>query len=493
MAAWRHGGMAAWRHGGMAARPRGRGGASRPNAYDFMRHVLPIVDEDIEPAGVPRKGESKATWSLVASAVAHLVILGGVGFVAYRSLGEKERLPAEVPASAGSLSGDIPIDLPMMTAGDTTADSQPVPEGEVPSTFGGAAVARIDNGAAGSGGDVTGARATNLAALDDGMKRDVDLVSRLDRDQVQRLKTARFRTTHEDRRSTTHPMELTFLASGKGDRPERRPDSPSDPSRGSLLAASPSVVGGHPGATAAADPSDADIPGDNAGARQEGQLLGSPGVGVRDGSPGRDHRRGARITYARPSVTEGAPTIPGIWNGRPNDTVDSDQEVANTVKSLVQASTAGGRAGDGRGGSASPAADPGAGGGSAARGSIARPLGTGDGELVDWNTSDPMLLPYFRRIHAKVDPLWAHAFPKSAMLELKQGTVILEFTIAADGTAKVAWPPVRPSGIDEFDRNCADAVRRASPFDPLPQALLDAGRTSLKIRAPFIAKNPIVK
>jgi outer membrane biosynthesis protein TonB len=52
---------------------------------------------------------------------------------------------------------------------------------------------------------------------------------------------------------------------------------------------------------------------------------------------------------------------------------------------------------------------------------------------------------------------------------------------------------VRPSGIDEFDRNCADAIRRASPFGPIPAALRDLGRTSLRIRAPFVAKNPIVK
>jgi TonB family protein len=79
------------------------------------------------------------------------------------------------------------------------------------------------------------------------------------------------------------------------------------------------------------------------------------------------------------------------------------------------------------------------------------------------------------------------------MLELKQGTVILEFTIAADGSARVGWPPVRPSGIDEFDRNCAEAIRRASPFGPIPAALRDAGRTTLRIRAPFVAKNPIVR
>ena len=102
-------------------------------------------------------------------------------------------------------------------------------------------------------------------------------------------------------------------------------------------------------------------------------------------------------------------------------------------------------------------------------------MGDGQGDVFDFYTSDPMLLPYFRKLKSKIDPLWANAFPKSAMLELKQGTVILEFTVSADGQVKVTWPPTRPSGIDEFDRNCADAIRRAGPFEPIPQALRDRG------------------
>jgi TonB family protein len=120
-------------------------------------------------------------------------------------------------------------------------------------------------------------------------------------------------------------------------------------------------------------------------------------------------------------------------------------------------------------------------------------MGDGQGDVFDFYTSDPMLLPYFRKLKSKIDPLWANAFPKSAMLELKQGTVILEFTVTADGHVKVAWPPIRPSGIDEFDRNCADAIRRAGPFEPIPQALKDRGYSQLRIRAPFEARNPIVK
>lgn len=433
-------------------------------------------------------GSSKATWSLVGSLVVHAAVASGVGWLAYRSLAANEAREAERRTTAGPASV-IAIELPGVSDGAQFADREVIPEGAPPSTYGGASIARIDTGTPGAGGDATGARATNLAAMNDAMKLDTDLPSRLDRDQVQRLQTASRRTTHEDRRATTHPMELTFLASGKGNHRERRPDAPTDPSRGARISGAPSVVGGDVGS----DPRDEDAPGSSTGAARAGELLERPGVGVRDGRVGADHRRAARVAFARPSVTKGPPTIPGIWNGRPNDTVDSDQEVANTVRSLVHASVAGGVGGEGRGGSASPAPDPGAGGGQIPRGSVARPLGSGEGELVDWNTNDPMLLPYFRKIHAKVDPLWANAFPKSALLELKQGTVILELTIAADGTVKVTWPPIRPSGIDEFDRNCADALRRASPFEPLPAALRQAGRTSLRIRAPFVAKNPIVK
>ncbi len=317
-----------------------------------------------------------------------------------------------------------------------------------------------------------------------------DPTSRLDRDQHQRLKTAAFRTTNEDRRATTHPMEVTFLATGTGEHEERRPNAPTDPSRGSL--ASPlaaSVLGGHAGTR---DADDALGPGATAGGARPGQLVASPGVGVRDGRAGTTHSEAARIAKGRPAVAEGSPTITAAFKGRPNDTVDSDQEVASIVQSQVHASFAGGLAGDGRGGSNGPSSDPGA-GGTKGRGSTGRVLGSGDGDVFDWFTSDPMLLPYFRKIHAKVDPLWKDAFPKSAMLELKQGTVILELTIASDGSARVSWPPVRPSGIDEFDRNCADALRRASPFEPIPAALREMGRTSLRIRAPFVAKNPIVK
>lgn len=417
------------------------------------------------------------------SVLAHASAIAGVGYVAYHL---SQRSPREAAVhGTGAPEETIAVELPSVSEGAVLSDREVVPEGEKPVAYGGSSVARVDNGSVGKGGEKASQRAVNLAANDDGMRLSPDTLSRLDRDQHQRLKTQKWRASREDRRATPNPMELTFLATGNGEHQERRPDAAFDPSRGSLASASPSVRGGHVGAR---ENDETGGPGATAGASRPGQLLASPGTGVRDGTPGADHRSNARIARGRPDVTEGATTIPSTTNGRPHDTVDSDQEVATTVRALVHASHAGGLAGQGKGGTTG-GGDPGA-GGTEGRGSIAKPLGSGDGDIIDWNTSDPNLMPYFRQIHAKVDPLWRDAFPRSALAELKQGTVILEFTVSADGSARVSWPPARPSGIDEFDKNCADAIRRASPFPPIPASL---GRSSLRIRAPFVAKNPVVK
>ncbi|MBX3262786.1 MAG: hypothetical protein KF782_24115 [Labilithrix sp.] len=167
---------------------------------------------------------AKATWSIVGSLVAHVIAVGGVGWGAYRSLAAKEAREAERRAVEAP-TAVIAIELPGVSEGTLIADREVVPEGTAPSVYGGATVARVDTGSPGAGGDAAGARATNLAAMNDAMKLDPDPTSRLDRDQVQRLRTAARRTTHEDRRATTHPMELTFLATGGGERPERCPDA----------------------------------------------------------------------------------------------------------------------------------------------------------------------------------------------------------------------------------------------------------------------------
>ncbi|MDB4946569.1 MAG: hypothetical protein JWP97_6103 [Labilithrix sp.] len=419
---------------------------------------------------------------------AHLGLLSVAGLVAYHFSQSRDAHVLDTRTAAPSAA--YPAELPTFDEGTLLAEHEVAVEGIVPVAHGGATVARVDTGARGQGGEATSVKATNLAARAEDLSLSPDLLSRLDREQEQRLRNAEQRQTRDDRRSTTHPMELTFLASGAGEHQERRPSAARDPSRGSLVVPRPaSVTGGRAGTR---ETDDAEAAGAIAGGPRPGQLLASPGQGVRNGAPGADHVAAARIALGRPAVAEGPPSITAAYQGRPKDTVDSDQEVAALVQSSVHASYAGGFAGAGVGGSPGPAPDPGA-GGSDARGSASHVLGNGDGEVFDFFTDDPQLVPYFRKIHARIDPLWRNAFPKSALLELKQGTVILDFTIARDGTVSVSWPPRRPSGIDEFDRNCADAIRRAGPFEPIPAALLALGRQTLHIRAPFVAANPIIK
>ena len=48
----------------------------------------------------------------------------------------------------------------------------------------------------------------------------------------------------------------------------------------------------------------------------------------------------------------------------------------------------------------------------------------------------------------------------------------------------------RPSGIEEFDRNCLAAVRKAAPFEPLPREL---GLQAMRWEISFDAANPAVR
>lgn len=428
--------------------------------------------------------------TIAASVAFHAVLTAGLFHVAHLADETPDETNGEAPPpetrSEGAAAGAIAIELPQAGEGDWL-DQRPVDQkGEVPRVVGGDVVARLDTGTRGHGGDATSSlRALNLADADERMRLSPDLLSRLDRDQLQRLRVARLRASWEDRRSTTHPTELTLVTTGPGAVRERRAMSAFDPSRGELESRAASVRGAELGVAFSREADDADR---RSGGRVEGSLDSAPGVGLFEASPGSDHRSSAPIGSARPDVVRAPVAVAASERALPKDDVDSEQDVATTVRSLVHASTAGGLAGEGLGGSGGRG-EAGA-GGTRGAGSHARPMGDGDGDVFDYWTSDPRLVPYFRRLHARIDPLWVNAFPKSAMFDLKQGTVILDFTVSADGSVTISWPPLRTSGVDEFDRNCADAIRRAAPFAPIPPEL---GMRSLRIRAPFVANNPVVK
>jgi TonB family protein len=423
--------------------------------------------------------------TIAVSVVVHAALTAGLLRVTYRALSvDSAETPAPALPPSEPAAATIAVDLPSVGEG-VMLDQQPGDLlGEPPRVTAGEAVAHLDTGLPGRGGDLSAsAPALNLADDNDHQRLSPDLLNRLDRDQLQRLRVARVRASWEDRRSTTHPAELTLVANGPGAVRERRASSALAPSRGALESPRASVSGSALGAPPEIGDGDRQD-----GSAFRGSLDAAPGRGLFEAPAGRDHRASAPVGSARPAVVLAAVAIPAVERALPKDDVDAEQEVATTVQSLVHASTSGGLRGEGQGGNGG--GGPSGAGATSGIGSHTSPLGLGEGDVYDYWTSDPRLLPYFRRMHAKIDPLWADAFPKSALLDLKQGTVILEFTVQADGRASVSWPPLRASGVDEFDRNCAEAIRRAAPFPPIPRQL---GVSTLVVRAPFVASNPMVK
>ena len=406
-----------------------------------------------------------------------------VGLVAASS-SSKQRI--ESPDSPKTKRPGDALDLPGVTEVTLFGESA-APAVAEPEPTRGATTAHLDMARGGHGGDVAADRvATNFADKNDNLSRTTDMRSHQVYDQVQRLRTGDARQSWEDRRSTLAPMELTFLATGKGTFDDRRPVAATNPSLGARPTRLAVAEGG------IANGSSRPERGDEPYARETPSQAGMPapilGQGVRASEPGHEHRESAAIASVRPLVPQAPPAVQAPGPGRPHDTTDTEQQVSDTLNSIVHASTMGGATGSGRGGSGG-GGTPGF-GGSNDDGSRTRALGPLEGDGFDINTRDPRLSPYFRRIRSKIEPHTANAFPREAALELKQGTVIVTFTVRADGGTQVQWPPLRPSGIDEFDKNIADAVRKAAPFPPIPPEL---GRGSLTIRFPYTVKNPIVR
>jgi TonB family protein len=434
----------------------------------------------------PIREEGRVASAWILSIVGHGVALGLTGLLlAFARPAIKPVVLPSIPAAQPSEAEDM--ELPTMLEGAVAGGSAParaLPAIAAP-RGGGEGTPRLDSGTRGKGGTDTAADpALNLADRDEGVMLSPDMQSRLDRSQIQRVRSADHRSSREDYRAAREPMELTFLASGrsKTDRPERRAPSDHDPSSGAADRGAPQRGGGALGG-AEQPPGVGDAPR-APGGLAEGADRASAGLGVRDGAPGDDHRASAKVAFARPDVQQGTPSVPASVQGKPADTLDAEQEVAAAVQAIVHASTAGGAAGPGSGGQAGPGA-PGA-GGLAGAGSIGRALGTGKGPGLDDDPRDKRRSIYTRQIRAKLDPLWS--FPKWAALEGMQGRVIVTFTVLSDG--RVAGASVtRPSGIPEFDENCRAAVLRASPFAPLPAEL----GTTFTLAWSFDAGNPAVR
>lgn len=434
-----------------------------------------------------RLRDSGRIASAGALSVAVHGVLGGLGALVFAgSLAGATSEVARAPELFKAPEAAIEIELPVVVDDGTVAGERAAEEPIAPARGGGEATPRPDTGHAGRGGsDAAEKPAINLADWDDSALLTPEVRSRLERSQIQRVRSALARASREDRRASREPMELTFLASGRsGTRPERRRHADADPSAGGRARGAPARLGGVLGARERGR-GEGESPRPVGGA-VEGSERPSQGLGVRDGAAGHDHRDSAQAALARPMVEQGTPSVPAKVEGRPNDTVDGEQEVAPAVQSIVHASTAGGAPGLGPGGQSGPGAT--GSGGVAGGGSSSKALGTGRGAAQDSDANDPRRLMYLRGVMTKVHPLWKDALPRWAALQGLQALTIITFVIQADG--RVASASVsRPSGIPEFDENCRRAVLRGAPYAPLPPEL---GR-SLRWSMPFDMRNPAVR
>lgn len=424
--------------------------------------------------------------ALFTSALLHAGLIALGAWLLHQSLASSAKSAHDVARTIDVSVEEPGISLPKLSArglaGATDEAAEPRPE-QAGGTLGGERTARPDIPEPGLGGSTEASEAAlNLSDSVDGLSLDRDPLSRLDRSQLQRLRTGDERRSWDDRRATPNPMELTFLASGDRGLMLRRPPAERDPSRGSAHGGRLASAGGRTGGPE----TEADTGGrePEAGAAEPGAARAVRSLGVPSGGEGRDHRRSARVTLARPMVTPGRAAVPAPTRGRPNDTVDSTQDVAKTVASLIHASTAGGRRGSGVGGERGPGV-PASGGLAGSSGSRSAAAGSGPGALQDIGL-DAGVLGYFRAVERKVD--WNDAFPSWAIAEGRGGLAVVTLVIRQDGTLLSATL-TRASGVPEFDQNLLAAVRRASPFAPLPPALRPGPQP---LRMTFDATNPAV-
>ncbi len=420
----------------------------------------------------------RGSGALAASVVLHALTLGTGAFLLSSSLADRSPGRAVPHTVEVTLTGTH-IDLPRMTDGSRRS-GRPLPREperqRVASQLGGGyRVPRPDMRRTGRGGtDEASQRALNLADSNDGLTLDRDPLDRLDRSQVQRVDTGRDRRSRDDRRATPHPMQLTFLATGAGHTPLRRPSARFDPALGIRTGNRPRALGGVPGSADARSPGRGQFL--DPGASQAGARERELAEGVPDGARGHDFRRSASVTLARPMVKRARAAVPAPVRGRPADNVDSSQDVASRVASLIHASTAGGQPGTGPGGRKAPGLSGSR--GSSGPGSRSAAAGHGAGPLLDVGR-DPRVLGYFRGIKARVDPYWDDAFPHWAIREGRGGLAIVGFRVLHNG-AVTDVHLVRTSGVDEFDRNVMRAVERAAPFG-VPPAVLGRGPVSLRL------------
>ncbi len=391
------------------------------------------------------------------------------------------------PPPARSLPASVPVELEaevalpeIAAAGPEAAEPSQLPP-PLDAPLGGRHAARPDMERPGRGGERTSLEAaTNLASSIDPIALERDPQTQRDRSQVSRLHTAWKRESRDDRRATPTPMELTFLATGPGHVRARRDYAATDPARGVLSGGVASVVGTKAGGQGATNTGT--LPDEASGGAIAGAERAEVGKGARDGRDEPEFHAAARVLFARPLVTPGRAAVPTESRGRTNDTLDSSQEVAAKVSSLLHASSAGGEVGPGVGGDRGGNA-PGA-QGTQGIGSRSSPSGSGFGaDFAD----DPGFSGYSRALRSQLSQVLAKAFPDWAIEQGRGGHVIFDMTLAADGKP-TGVRIVRASGVVEYDENVVRAVRAVKSFGRVPEGF----GAPAQFRVSWDAVNPAV-
>ncbi len=419
-------------------------------------------------------------FAFASSVLLHASALSGGAWLLARSLsGSPPVAPLQVPPTPVELEVDVVLPEVAAQGPQANEPSSLPPPLEV--TTGGRHTPRPDLEAPGRGGERTSAeQATNLVSSIDPIALERDPETERDRSQVSRLRTASYRESREDRRATPSPMELTFLATGPGKVRARRAFSASDPARGIVsgsVASTPGTKVGGQGATATGAEPDAAIGGPVAGSDSARFGQGAP-----DGRNAQEFHAAARVLFARPLVPAARASVPAEFQGRPHDTLDSNQEVAAKVSSLLHASSAGGQVGPGVGGERGGSL-PGAFGASG-MGSRSSPSGAAFGKDF---ADDPGFSGYSRALRSQLSRVLTKAFPDWAIEQGRGGHVIFEMTLSAAGKP-TGVRLVRPSGVGEYDDNVLRAVRAVASFGKLPQGF----GAPAQFRVSWDALNPVV-
>lgn len=357
----------------------------------------------------------------------------------------------------------------------------------------------IDAEDPGQGGDATGALvAIRLLENDDRVLLFDSPLNNLAAGQTQRIRTARDRATLERRRATPNPNDQAFLASGDGVHQERRPVRADDSAEGARAAPTASIEGALPsvaesgvsevGYRTAAAPV---ATGRSSAASRDlaGVDEASPGTGILAGR-GVARTEAARVAHGRPAVDRGpAATNANRRSARVRDDQDAENLAAEMWRSLVDATARTSRnEGAGRGGVTEGGA-PGSGGGTR-EGGRASPYGPGAGRYAALDTRDSRYRRWFLQNSRRV---WrALRFPRRRALEMDQGTSIYMVQVRRDGTLVGAPRLLRTSGFDDMDRAALHAIRRATPFSPIPRDLAPH-LARISIRLPIEFSNPMVR